>query len=135
MRSRTIFLSENRGNRCLLDAGGDFSEYLSWINDQETTQYMNSVKFPLCADGLKEYVRRQYERKNVFLGIFTKEENRHVGNINLHMIDQQNRTGEVGIMIGEKNGGKKGMVRRPWDSKVDPMSRPIFMKFKLPKYS
>lgn len=106
--SLKIFLSGNKVNLCLLDNNADLSEYLSWINDQKTTLYMDSGKYPQTLKHLREYIQRQYEQSNIFLGIFKRKDGKHIGNINLHSIDHHNRTAEIGIMIGNRKEQRKG---------------------------
>jgi RimJ/RimL family protein N-acetyltransferase len=86
-----------------------FSEYVSWLNDQETTLFMSSGKFPATMDALPDYVA-SYEKNpcGMLLGIFLKSSKKHIGNITLHQIDWRDRHGEIGIMIGDKKQWGKG---------------------------
>ena len=104
----TIFLSGRKVNLCILDSDMDLSAYLSWINDQGITLHMGSGNYPESLNQLKEYIQKQYEQKNIFLAILTKKDNKHIGNIKLHMIDWQNRNAEIGIIIGDIKEQKKG---------------------------
>lgn len=103
-----VFLSGEKILLCPVDKNMDLSEYLSWINNQETTLYMSSGDFPTCKEQLQAYIARQYENKNIFLGIFTKSNDKHIGNICLYITDHQSHRGEVAIMIGDKKARGKG---------------------------
>ena len=92
-----------------LSSTDDLSNYESWLNDQEITMYMGSGKFPSTVDSLKEYIMKYNSSKEgMLLGIFPKENQKHIGNITLHMIDWIHRKAEIGIIIGDKNDFKKG---------------------------
>lgn len=84
-------------------------DYASWLNDQETTLFMGSGKFPVSIDELKNYIESYNNKKErILLGIFLKKNSKHIGNITLHQIDWINRLAEIGILIGDKKSRGKG---------------------------
>ena len=102
LESKNIFLRA-------LSPTDDLSCYESWLNDQEITMYMGSGRFPLTVDSLKDYILKYNSSKDgILLGIFVKENEKHIGNITLHMIDWIHRKGEIGIIIGDKNYYRRG---------------------------
>jgi len=77
--------------------------YKQWINDQDTTLFMGSGRFPLNAEDIRDYISSYSSSKDgMILGIFLKKASRHIGNITLHQIDWRNRNAEIGILIGDK---------------------------------
>lgn len=83
--------------------------YTSWINDQETTLFMGSGRFPLDEENLKDYINSYAKSKDgIILGIFLKKSSRHIGNVTLHMIDWRNSNAEIGVIIGDKKSRGKG---------------------------
>ena len=83
--------------------------YAQWINDQETTLFMGSGRFPANKEDLRDYIESYSRSKDgMILGIFTKKNKRHVGNITLHLIDWRNRNAEIGVLIGDKKLRGKG---------------------------
>jgi len=81
--------------------------YYSWINDPEVTKYIDSKKKKI--EELKHYVKVKYEDPNcLFLGIFSKKNNLHIGNVKLEPIDFNRRTARLGLLIGDKNYWNKG---------------------------
>lgn len=83
-------------------------EYCNWLNDPETNKYLETKRATIR--GLKEYVRQKKENKNcLFLGIFLKGSNKHIGNIKFETIDWSKKTTGVGIMIGDKGYINKGI--------------------------
>lgn len=86
-----------------------FDAYASWLNDQETTLFMGSGRFPSDKEDLKDYINSYSKSKDgMILGIFLKRSSRHIGNITLHLIDWRNRNAEIGILVGDKKSRGKG---------------------------
>ncbi|MBW2559304.1 MAG: GNAT family N-acetyltransferase [Deltaproteobacteria bacterium] len=87
----------------------DLSDYLLWVADQETTRYMEVGKRDQTAEALRKYIRSFDENDGrMLLGVFLKDSGKHVGNITFQNIDCRNRSGEIGIMIGEKEARGHG---------------------------
>lgn len=83
--------------------------YSNWINDQETTLFMGSGRFPAVAQDLRAYLKAYSNSKDgMILGIFSNKTAKHIGNITLHQIDWRNRNAEIGIIIGDKRSRGKG---------------------------
>jgi len=102
LKGKSIFLGP-------LSTDDNLDAYASWINDQETTTYMGSGRFPASADSLKEYIKAYNNSKTgMLLGVFLNSGSRHIGNITLHQIDWVNGLGEIGIIIGSKEARGKG---------------------------
>lgn len=102
LKGKKIFLSP-------LAKEDDFSTYAQWINDQDTTLFMGSGRFPLSIDALREYVDEyNHSKDGMLLGIFSNASSKHVGNITLHQIDWRNQNAEMGIIIGDRNSRGKG---------------------------
>lgn len=89
---------------------GDASEtYAAWLNDPVVNQFLEtrSVTVP----ELKAYIRSKVESPTaLFLGIFWKEDGRHIGNIKLEPIDGTKKEATIGILIGDKECWGKGVA-------------------------
>jgi RimJ/RimL family protein N-acetyltransferase len=78
--------------------------YHRWLNDPLVTRYTESRFFPSSMDALREYVARfQNDRQNLFVAIVLRQDDRHIGNIKLGPINWIHRTGDIGIIIGERD--------------------------------
>jgi RimJ/RimL family protein N-acetyltransferase len=99
---KPVFLEGERLDLCVLDPVLDLEYYEHWVNDQETTAFLAIGKYPTTRTQLAEFIKKYNSSKDLLLGIFLKDGNSHIGNITLHSIDWLNRTGEVGILIGDK---------------------------------
>jgi len=106
--TRPVFLAGEKVDLCPLESDGDLSEYLAWINDQQTTRYMATGKRPTSRKSLCEYIDRYNASKDLLLSIVIKATGQHIGNITLHSIDAQNSTGEIGILVGDPGARGQG---------------------------
>jgi len=105
---KAFFLVGDSINLCPLEPDDDLDDYLSWVNDQEITRYMATGNYPVSRKNLQDYIMSFHESKGLLLGIFTKKEEKHIGNITVHSIDHQNRIAEIGILIGNKDMHLRG---------------------------
>lgn len=87
----------------------DVSErYLSWMEDAEVLQYLESRWSCQTMESIREYVRKVNASPVDFLfGIFA-EEYGHIGNIKIGSINQLHRFGDVGLLIGERAARGQG---------------------------
>jgi len=84
-------------------------KYCSWINDPEVNKYLDTKQATI--EDLKSFVRERYNDSNcVFLGIFLKNSDIHIGNIKLDQIDFKDKVANIGILIGEKDYWSKGFA-------------------------
>lgn len=106
---KTIFVLGNKIYLGPLSKKDTLNGYVEWINDQDTTIFMGSGRFPMNTDDLNEYIKSYSLNKDgMLLGIFSKKTSKHIGNISLHMIDWRNRNAEVGVILGDKHARGKG---------------------------
>lgn len=108
-KMRVIFLEGENIFLSPLSKKHKLEGYASWINNQETTLFMGSGRFPLNKADIREYIKSYSSSKDgMILGIFLKKTSRHIGNITLHLIDWRNRNAEIGVLIGDKKSRGKG---------------------------
>ena len=84
-------------------------EYVSWMNDEEVIRYMDSGG-NYTLKKLKNYIEKVENNPQYFWAIIFKNKNKHIGNIKIDPIDKENKYGEYGIMIGNKNFWRKGIA-------------------------
>ncbi|MDI3549609.1 MAG: hypothetical protein PWQ15_711 [Methanobacterium sp.] len=83
-------------------------EYLSWMNDKEVTQFLESRWTEYSLEDLKDYVKNINESSNNFIfGIFLKKTCAHIGNIKIGNINHHHGFGDLGFLI-DKNYWNKG---------------------------
>lgn len=77
--------------------------YLRWMRDPEVLRYLEARHGSHDSESLRRFIRdANASADNLLLGMFLKEDGRHIGNIKLGPIDRPNHRGEIGFMIGER---------------------------------
>lgn len=80
------------------------NRYLGWMNDKETMRYIVSGSLTHTLDSLNKYVEAKSLKADcLFLGIFEKNSNLHIGNIKYEPIDMENKKAIMGVLVGEKS--------------------------------
>lgn len=88
------------------------SSYLSWMNDVAVLKYLE-VRYspPTSIDELVGYVNKiNSDDKNIFLGVFLKKNNAHIGNIKLGPINYHHKRADIGFVIGDKKYWGQGFA-------------------------
>ena len=81
-------------------------EYLRGINNQELDNYTEHAQLPKNIYKLKEYAENKWKSSDIWLGIFLKEDEKHIGNIELSEIDFIHRKARFSIILWAEQ--KKG---------------------------
>jgi len=83
-------------------------EYCIWLNDPIVNKYLETRRTSIKE--LKKYIKEKKENKIcLFLGIFIKDTNKHIGNIKLEPINWNDKKATLGILIGDKKYWGKGI--------------------------
>ncbi|MFH1536889.1 MAG: GNAT family protein [Patescibacteria group bacterium] len=83
-------------------------KYCSWLNDPGVNKFLETRKSTI--KDLKEYIKKQnHNQDSLFLGVFDKKNNVHIGNIKLEPIDWKKKKAIFGIIIGDKNYWGRGV--------------------------
>lgn len=86
--------------------------YLSWLNETTTRRFIVTASQIAELENLKAYVQSKLESDQcLFLGIFEKETNIHIGNIKYEPIDKAKKYAVMGILIGEIEWRGKGVAQ------------------------
>lgn len=94
-----------------LKSGDVTQAYVDWMNDPEVMRYTESRFSRYDLQGIRDYVSAlECSPHTVLLGIFTPEENLHVGNIKLGPIHWHHGLGDLGLIIGRKEYWGKGLA-------------------------
>lgn len=84
--------------------------YLNWLNDPEVYRYLES-RGNYTMKKLKNYLENIEEKQVFAWAICNKDSGAHIGNIKIDPIDEINKYGEYGIMIGDKKSWGKGFAK------------------------
>lgn len=84
-------------------------QYAQWLNDPIVNQYLETRT--VTVDELRSYIREKRESPSaLLLGIFWKENGRHIGNVKLEPVDRDTKHATMGILIGNKEYWGKGVA-------------------------
>lgn len=88
----------------------DVSErYVQWLNDPETTRYMECRFTKWTLENLGAYVKQRQSPNEYFFAICLKNDNRHIGSVRLGPITANHLTSDIGLLIGDKGSWGKGL--------------------------
>ncbi len=85
------------------------ASYLSWLQDPEVNQFLESGFHQHTIEGIKQFVKDQANA--VFVAVRIKGNNKHIGNIKIAKIHSIHKTAEYGIMMGDKSEWGKGYAK------------------------
>jgi len=76
-------------------------DYVDWLNDPITNQFLE-VRFTTQTVGtVKEFVQKMVESPTDYLlGIYLRAANQHIGNLHVGPIDRHHESTAIGLMIG-----------------------------------
>jgi ribosomal-protein-alanine N-acetyltransferase len=89
--------------------------YVSWLNDPQVNQFLESQYMVQTLELVNSFVRESLNDPDSYLfGIFTCERpgapSVHIGNIKFHYSNRRHRRGDLGIVIGERDYWGKGLA-------------------------
>lgn len=85
----------------------DVEKFTEWLNDFETTDYIGRSNSIMTLNAEKKHLEENISEEATF-SIITINENRLVGTVSIEKINHINRTGVLGIFIGDKEYRKSG---------------------------
>ena len=88
----------------------DLEDALRWVNDREVTLWLTSLRYPMALKDEQKWLDGAPANSfadGVRLAIETKD-GKHIGGINLHRTNPEDRKAGLGIMIGEKDHWSNG---------------------------
>jgi [ribosomal protein S5]-alanine N-acetyltransferase len=86
-------------------------DYVSWLNDPEVNQYLESRFVTHTLESSRNFAQYLLDSPvNLFLGIRSNLLNRYIGNIKVGPIDENHGVADLGIMIGDKKAWGKGIA-------------------------
>lgn len=104
LQSEQVYLTE-------IDVTHVEGNYITWLDDPEITQYLETRFFPTSVEEAKEYLKSTLNNDDVLLlAIMYKGNDEHIGNVKLGPINWIHRRAEIGILIGEKEYWGRGIA-------------------------
>jgi aryl-alcohol dehydrogenase-like predicted oxidoreductase/RimJ/RimL family protein N-acetyltransferase len=94
-----------------LTAADVTTRYLNWLRDDAASRHIVTARATQTLDDLRSYVSQREGRADVlFLGIFTRDGGRHIGNIKYEPVDPTAQTATMGMLIGEPDWRGRGVA-------------------------
>ena len=104
-------------------------DYISWLNDPDINQFLESRFTKQTEASVKEWVNNtNLSNHRMLFGIFS--ENIHIGNFTFYMIDKRHRSLKWGITIGRKGSHKQGFANEVLEAAV----RYVFEKMRFNRF-
>ncbi len=86
--------------------------YPAWLNDRETTKFLETGRFPTSRQALEESLQAAARKADsLWLAIIDRKTDKHIGNIKLGPIDWLHRRASLGILIGDPASRGRGFGR------------------------
>ena len=83
--------------------------YVNWMNDEETNQFLESRFKTWTTGDIIEYIKATNESGDNFLfGLFLKENDEHIGNIKIGNVNRIHKFADIGLILGNKGEWGKG---------------------------
>ena len=103
-------IQSKRFNLVTLRQSDVSDRYLRWINSSNN-KYIDYTSQSRSLADIQSYVaEREDDSTILFLGIFIRESNEHIGNIKFEPINFHNKTAVMGILIGEEGWRGRGVA-------------------------
>lgn len=94
--------------------------YADWLNNKEVCRENRHGSIHNTIDMTKDYVNSvDKSDRNAVFAIITKGDNRHIGNISLNDIVWENNSGEISILVGEKDCWGRGIATEAYRLVID----------------
>lgn len=98
--------------------------YLGWLKDLNSNRFIQTASSDHTLESLQNYIKARQDREDIlFLGIFSKEDGLHIGNIKFEPIDYINRTTTMGVLIGDLDWIGKGVFTEVLNACAEWLSR------------
>jgi RimJ/RimL family protein N-acetyltransferase len=84
--------------------------YLNWLHDTEVTRFLEVRLSTHTLESLREWVSDFDSKRKFLFGIYTIEDDAHIGTATLYDIHSYHGTANYGYLVGEKQFWGKGVV-------------------------
>lgn len=85
----------------------DAEQYVEWLNDFSTTDYIGRSGSVVALEGETEYLKKMQSEEANF-GIVRLADDKLIGTVALNRVDHLRRIASLGIFIGDKESREKG---------------------------
>lgn len=94
-----------------LDESAATGPYLGWMQDAEILRFLEARFSEHTPESLAGFIRNMNTNPDaLLLGMFLKDDGRHVGNIKLGPVNRDHARGDIGLLIGDKSVWGRGLA-------------------------
>lgn len=91
--------------------------YAAWMSDGSAQRFITAAKSAADLDALRQYITQRADRPDVlFLGIFSRGDALHIGNIKYEPVDSERGYAVMGMLIGDPAWRGKGVAAEVIDA-------------------
>ena len=102
--------------------------YMQWFKEKKIQNFIGKTNYKNISE-LEDYFKDENKKKDtIFLGIFEKQNNQHIGNIKFYNLCKVKNSCELGIMIGNKNWRNKSVAYETLVSCLKNLKKNFLMK-------
>lgn len=85
------------------------AEYVSWMNDPEVNQFLETRFLPQTYESIVDYWdNHRDDTGSPWFAMVSRHNKKHIGNIKLGPINRNHQTADISLFIGDKNSWGKG---------------------------
>jgi RimJ/RimL family protein N-acetyltransferase len=94
-----------------LTAADATERYVAWFDDDVAKKTIHSAADNRSLEKVRAYINERADQDDVlFLGIFTKDDELHIGNVKYEPVDSERGYAVMGILIGDVSWRGKGVA-------------------------
>ncbi|MCK6442381.1 GNAT family N-acetyltransferase [Elstera cyanobacteriorum] len=94
-----------------LDDQAATGPYLTWMQDPDILRFLEARFSQHTPDSLTGFIKSMNQNPDaLLLGMFLKDDGRHVGNIKLGPVSREHLRGDIGLLIGDKSVWGRGLA-------------------------
>lgn len=89
----------------------NLDEYLSWMKNRSDNPFIQGVNERMSLESLIQFIdQKNFREDALLLGIFLREDKKHIGNLKFEPIDFLNSSAWLGILIGNIQSRGRGFA-------------------------
>lgn len=100
------------------------ARYLGWLSDDQSRRFIQSARVDYDIQMLSAYVMEKIHKPDtMFLGIFERTSDAHIGNLKFEPVDKVERYAVLGILIGDPKWRGKRVAEEVIKASADWLKR------------
>lgn len=93
-------------------------QYVTWLNDERVYKFLDT-RGGYSLEMLQKYIEKVIANDVLMWAIHLLENDKHIGNIKIDPINNELKTGEYGILMGERSEWGKGYAKEASEAVIN----------------